>query len=257
MLLTIDVGSTETKLGLWADTALRHRARLATERGWRAADWGAALTDFLNAAGVAAAALDGIAVACVGAAVERPLREACEQFLGRTAEFVGKELRATVPIRYDPPESLGPDRVANAVAARARHGTPVLVVDVGTAITFDAVSADGAFAGGAILAGPLTAVGALRQLAPHLPATELVRPDGVIGGSTAECLQVGAYYGLLGQVEGIARRMRATLGMNTRVVATGGLAFLLAAEPGIVDEVDTDLTLAGIRILWDQSHSSR
>ena len=149
-------------------------------------------------------------------------------------------------------DRLGPDRVVNCIAARERHAPPFLIVDFGTATTFDAISREGEYLGGAIAPGVGISLEALFRTAAHLPRIELARPAGVIGGSTVESMQSGAYYGFIGQVEGMVARFRRELGEGTRVIATGGLAELIANDTDCVDHVAPFLTVEGIRILWQR-----
>jgi type III pantothenate kinase len=172
------------------------------------------------------------------------------RYFGRSALVVGDSIDAGVRIRYDNPAEVGADRVVNAVAACHRYGSPACVVDFGTATTFDALSAEGDYLGGAIAPGIGIAAEALFQRTAKLPRIDLVRPPAVIGKNTVQSMQSGLLFGYVGLVEGIVDRFRAELGPDMQVIATGGLAPLIAAETEIIDAVDPWLTLEGLRLIW-------
>jgi len=259
MLLAIDVGTTTTHLGLFQGERLLESSAFETSSG---STWEA---DFARSFATAAdrhQALTAIAVASVVSSARGALLEVCEQQLRLPPEFVGESLPIPIPVRYDPPASAGADRLANAVAASQRYGAPAAVFDFGTATTVDVVAADGAFVGGIILPGLSLALHALRERAPHLPSVGTIMeevPERVplIGGSTGDCLRSGLYNGAVAQVEGLARRLRDELGQETPIVATGGLSHLFERQSRLFTAIDRELTLHGIRMIWEASHSNR
>jgi type III pantothenate kinase len=191
------------------------------------------------------------------ASVVPPLTSIFEKLSGRYFHqeplLIGPDVRTGVRVRYDNPQEVGADRVVNAVAACHRYGSPVCVVDFGTATTFDAISAEGDYVGGAIAPGIGIAAEALFQRTAKLPRIDLVRPPAVIGKNTVQSMQSGMLFGYVGLVEGLVARFRAELGLEMKVVATGGLAPLIAAETGVIDAVDPWLTLEGLRLIWEMN----
>ncbi len=255
MLLVVDAGNSHIVVGLYEAHCLIETWRAATGRERTGDEFGGLVLGWLQAAGLNPTGLDGIAIASVVPAATLELRRGLHRFLRHDPAVVGDDLMPPIAIRYDPPQAVGVDRVLNAFAAREKFGCPVVVVDLGTATTLDVVAADGAFVGGAIAPGISVSVEGLLRGAPHLPRVPLARPPSAIGGSTRECLQVGAYYGCVGQVEALIARTCAELGSETRVVATGGLAGLIAPECPHIDRVEPWLTLEGIRLTWQHHHA--
>lgn len=255
MLLAIDVGNTNILLGVYEDETLRETWRVRTERERTADEHLVLFRALLEGAGLSFAQLRGVAVSNVVPPLAPALRRFVRRACGFDADFVGETLRPALPVRYTPPQAVGADRLMDAVAVLHRYGAPAVVVDFGTATTFDAISAAGEYLGGAIAPGVGISLDALFRTAAHLPRIELARPAQVIGGSTVESMQSGAFYGFLGQVEGVVARFRAELGPETRVIATGGLAELLSAATQCVDHVDPYLTLEGLRLLWQEQRA--
>jgi type III pantothenate kinase len=250
MLLALNVGTTNTTLGLFREERLLVTLQTPTQRDWGVEQHGQVLRSPLDQVGVAAAELQGVAVACVVPALVPVLREAIDRSLGQAARLVGDDLWPRMPVRYDPPAALGADRLVNALAAVRRYGAPAVVIDWGTATTFEVVSRQGEFVGGLILPGVGISLDALLERAPQLPRVPVARPRGLVGSSTLESLQSGVYYGAVAQVEGLARRLRRRLGAGTTVIATGGLAPLLASATKSIDRLDPHLTLEGLRLAW-------
>jgi type III pantothenate kinase len=242
MLLAVDVGNTQTVLGLFDDGRLVDRWRIATEAHRTGDEVGVLVRSLLDPAG-----LDGI---CLSSTVP-PLVRSYEEFAEAPILIVGPGIRTGIPIRYDDPREVGPDRIVNAVSAAERYGAPCIVVDFGTSTNFDVVSPDGEYVGGVLAPGVEISMDALFARAARLFGIEFVAPPTVIGKTTAHALQSGLVYGFAGQVDGIAARIRDELGSEAPVVATGGLAELIAPHSSTIERVDPDLTLEGLRLIWD------
>jgi type III pantothenate kinase len=248
MLLAIDVGNTQTAFGLYDGERLGEHWRVATDPRRTGDELGVMLSGFLD--------LDSVDGICLASSVPT-LVQAYEDFAARWAEapilVVGPGVRTGIGIRYDDPRDLGPDRIANAVAAGEKHGKPCIVVDFGTSTNFDAVSAEGDFVGGVLAPGIEVSMDALAARAARLPKIEFSEPPTVISKTTTAALQAGVVYGFGGQVDGIVEAMRGELGDTARVVATGGLAELIAPHARTVEVVDPFLTLDGLRIVWSRN----
>ncbi|MCS7006351.1 MAG: type III pantothenate kinase [Thermoleophilia bacterium] len=246
MLLAVDVGNTQTVLGLFRGETLDEHWRLATERSRTADELGVVLSGLLD--------LDAVGGICLSSTVPVLVRE-WEGFAGRWAHapllVVGPGIRTGIPIRYDDPREVGPDRIVNAVAARARYGAPVVVVDLGTSTNFDVVSPEGEYVGGVIAPGIEISMEALFARAARLVTVDYAAPPTVIGKTTVGGLQSGLVYGFAGQVDGIVERIREELGAAAPAVATGGLADLVAPHSRTIERVDPFLTLDGLRMVWD------
>ncbi len=246
MLLAVDVGNTQTVLGLYEGERLGDHWRLATERTRTGDELGVLLTGLLD--------LDAIDGICLSSTVPTLVRE-WELVADRWAEapllVVGPGVKTGIPIRYDDPREVGPDRIVNSVAAKTRYGAPAIVVDFGTSTNFDVVSSAGEYVGGVLAPGIEISMDALFARAARLVKVDYVAPATVIGKTTVHGLQSGLVYGFAGQVDGIVGRIRAELGADAPAVATGGLADLVAPHAVTIGHVDPYLTLDGLRLVWE------
>ncbi len=253
MLLAVDVGNTNTVVGVFDGPALKVHWRLSTRRAGTSDEYGVFVKNLFDFAGLEFRAIHAVILSTVVPAVQQPLEDMSRQFFGVDPMIVGPGMRTGISILYDAPREVGADRIVNAVAAFEQYGGPSIVVDFGTATTFDAISARGEYLGGAICPGIGISAEALFQRAARLPRVEIARPKAVIGKTTVQSMQAGLYFGYLGLVEGLVARMREELGGNPKVIATGGLAGMLLTGSSVVDQVDPLLTLTGLRILYERN----
>jgi type III pantothenate kinase len=255
MLLAVDVGNTQTVFGVFEDGSLARHWRVATEAE-RTADEIAALVDrLLELHGLELEQIDGVCLSSTVPALVREYEAFAERYLEAGLLVVGPGVKTGVPILYDNPHEVGPDRIVNSVAARELYGAPCIVVDFGTSTNFDAVSSKGEYVGGVLAPGIEISMEALFSRAARLVKVDFVEPPAVIGKTTIGGLQSGLVYGFAGQVDGIVERMRAELGAEARVIATGGLAELIAPHSLTIEQVDPDLTLKGLRLVWEQNRN--
>lgn len=255
MLLVIDVGNTNTVLGVYAGSnpgGLRGHWRLSTNRDQTADEYGILIRNLLALDGMQAGAVKGICVASVVPPLNVLLEEMAAKYFNIKPVFIGPGTRTGMAIHYDNPQDVGADRIANSVAAFEKFGGPCVVVDFGTAITFDVVSAKGEYLGGVIAPGIGVAAEALFQRAARLPRVEIREPENVIGTNTIASMQSGFYYGAIGLVDGILDRLLASLGTKAKMVATGGQAPLVAAASKHKLPVDASLTLEGLRLIYER-----
>jgi type III pantothenate kinase len=251
MRLCIDIGNTNITFGLYEGETLGPRWRIRTIHEKMPDEYGILLDQLFRHRGCRPEQVSGIAVASVVPPLTPVFVQVCRDYLGQTPLVVDTGVRTGVRIRYDDPRQVGADRVVDAAAVQALYGVPACVVDFGTATTFDAVSADGDYLGGAIAPGIGIAAQALFERTAKLPRVELTRPPSAIGRNTAHSIQSGLLFGYVGLVEGMVARFEAELGPETRVVATGGLAEIIARETEVIHVVDPWLTLHGLRIVYE------
>ena len=256
MLLVVDVGNTNTVLGAMDGLRVEHRWRVSSVV--RTTDeFGLLLLQLLAHRGLGAADIDGFIVSCVVPSIVYAIEKAARRYLNQDALVVGKGMRTGMRVRTDNPREVGADRIVNAVAAWQEHRKPLVVVDFGTATTFDCVDARGDYIGGAIAPGFQISADALVNRTAKLPRVAVDKPPRAIGTNTIASMQSGLFFGYVGLVDGLARRCKLELGGATAVpcVATGGLANLIGRACDEIDHVDNDLTLQGLRILWELNQS--
>jgi type III pantothenate kinase len=257
MLLVADVGNTNTVIGVFDGTRLLASWRLTSRREQTADEYGLFIETLLRTRGLQAQQIRAVAISNVVPPVQQTLEWMCEKYFGLVPYTVDPGVNTAIPISVDNPREIGPDRIVNAVAARARYGPPLIIIDFGTATTFDCVNTAGEFIGGAIAPGITTATDALLSRAARLYRVELVRPKEAIGRNTVTNIQSGVVYGYAGLVDGIIERMKLEMDGVPRVIATGGLAKLMADVARSIEHVDEDLTLEGLRLLYESSRPAR
>ncbi|MCH8008898.1 MAG: type III pantothenate kinase [Chloroflexi bacterium] len=252
MLLVIDVGNTTITIGLFEGDKLRATWRIATDHQRLADEYAVILMGLLNVRGIKAEAVDGAALVSVVPDLVPVFETLFQEHLKVSPLVVGTGTRTGVRILYDSPRDVGADRIADVVAAVKRYGPPpLIIVDLGTALVFDAVSKDGDYLGGALAPGIHIAAEALTNRAAKLYPVELTRPPSAIGKNTVNALQSGLLFGYVGLIEGMVARFKQELGGAATVIGTGGWAEMIARETDVFDEVDPDLTLHGVRLIYE------
>ncbi len=251
MLLVIDVGNTNLTLGLYEGEKLEPHWRLATDHDRMPDEYGLQFLGLLSHAGRTAKDLTGICLASVVPQLTQRVVQACKQYLGQDPLVVDAGVKTGIRIRYEDPRAVGADRVADAVATLRLYGGPACIVDFGTATTFNAVTKDGEYLGGAITAGINLAADALFTHAAKLQRIDLQRPPSVIGRNTVHAMQSGLLFGYVSMTEGMVARFRAELGADMKVIATGGMAEVVAKETKVIDVLAPWLTLEGLRLIWE------
>ena len=250
MLLAVDIGNTDTTLGVFEGEELRATWHMATGIHRMADEYAALLLNLLHHQGLDISEIKEIALCSVVPPLIATFDELCQRYFNLSPLVVGAGVKTGVRIRMDNPREVGADRIANAAAAHHLYGGPVIITDLGTATTFDTVSREGDYLGGAIAPGIGTAAEALFTQAAMLPRVELTHPKRAIGTSTITAMQSGIVFGYVGLIEGIVARIQQELGERAKVVATGGFAELIARETAVIDVVNPDLTLIGLRLIY-------
>ena len=254
MLLTIDIGNTNLTLGLYEGEKLGAHWRLATDHNRMPDEYGLQFLGLLQNAGKTLKDIQGISLASVVPPLTGRVVQACREYLKQEPLVVDAGVKTGVKIRYEDPKAVGADRVCDAAAVLKFYGGPACVVDFGTATTFNAITKDGEYLGGAITAGINLAAEALFTHAAKLPRIDMQRPPSVIGRNTIHAMQSGLLFGYVSMVEGMVARFRSELGSDMKVIATGGMAEVIAKETQIVNFIAPWLTLDGLRIIWELNH---
>lgn len=252
-LLAIDIGNTNTVFGLFLKTRLVKSWRLTTVRERTADEYGVAVRSLLAVGGYEDLRLDGIAISCVVPPLLPSIKEMCSQYFDCEPFVVQPGIKTGMPILYEHPQEVGADRIVNSVAGFSKYGGPCIVIDLGTATTFDAISAKGEYMGGVIAPGILISAEALFARAARLPRVEIREPDEVIGRNTVSAMQSGIFYGYLGLIEKIITLMVEKMGENTITIATGGIAPLIVRRTPRIQHTEPDLILNGLRILFEMN----
>jgi type III pantothenate kinase len=250
LLLAIDVGNTNTVFALYRERHALGQWRISTIHERTADEYAAALTQLMTLKGYSHGDVGAAVISSVVPQALTPLKSMCREFFSCTARVVGDDLAVTIPVVVDNPREVGADRLVNAVAAHTRYQGPLIVVDFGTATTFDVIDEGGRYCGGVIATGINLSLEALHRAAAKLPRVAVERPDRVIGTSTVSAMQSGVFWGYVSMIEGIVARIRSEFGAEMKVIATGGLAGLFAGATDVIEHVDRDLTMAGLVELY-------
>ena len=248
MLLTIDVGNTETKLGCFSKHALKQTWRVTTELRRTPDEYGVFFTQLFATSEIKTSSIRAVAIASVVPQLDLVLESACARFFATTPHFLKPQTQRLMKVVTENPSEVGADLIAAAIGGRARFGSPLIVVSFGTATVFMAISARGEYLGVAIAPGIAVSIDALIGRTAKLPQIALEAPDRAIGRNTTEALQSGIVYGFAGQTEAIVARLRAEMGVDAKVVATGGLAEIVAKQTPVIEAVDAHLSLVGLEL---------
>ncbi|RIV18394.1 type III pantothenate kinase [Alicyclobacillaceae bacterium I2511] len=252
-ILVIDVGNTNIVLGIYEGQTLRHHWRIATVQERTVDEYGILLKQLFQDRDFVPHHLQGVVLSSVVPPLMTTLEETCQTYFGLSPLVVGAGLDTGLVIDYDNPQEVGADRIVNAVAGVAMYGPPLIIVDFGTATTFCVIDEKGHYKGGVIAPGIQISTNALFQRASKLPRIDLVRPSSVVGHNTVASMQSGVIFGFVGQVDGIVERIQAEVPLPFQVIATGGLSRLMRGESHTIQHFEPNLTLEGLRILWQQN----
>lgn len=253
MIVVMNIGNSNIVMGVYEGENLRYHWRFSTDRNKTEDEYGMLVKSLFDSVGLALHQVRGVIFSSVVPPMNFTIERMCEKYLLRKALIVGPGIKTGLNIKYEYPREVGSDRIVNAVAAIRDYGTPLIVVDFGTATTFCYIDERGQYWGGAIAPGIRISTEALVSRTAKLPRIEMAKPASVVGRNTVAAMQSGIYYGFVGQVEGIVRRIIAESGAEPQVVATGGLASLVANETECIHVVDPDLTLKGLRLIYERN----
>lgn len=253
MLLALDAGNTNITIGVFDGSKLVRHWRLRTVHDQTADEWGILLRNLFSLGELDLGRIHGIAIASVVPPLDYTLASMSRRYFGREPMFVTANTDTGLTVLYDHPREVGADRIVNSVAALAKYGGPCVIVDLGTAITFDAISADAEYLGGLICPGIGMSLQGLFSRTARLPLVDFREPDRVIGTNTVASMQSGLYYGVIGTIDGILERLMGELGPKTKTIATGGQAELVVRSSKYLHQVDPDITLEGLQIIWQRN----
>lgn len=256
MLLVIDVGNTNTVLGIYRDSQLLHDWRLTTSKSRTVDEYAMLVHELFGLSKLHFTDVDDVIISCVVPPMLTTLNGLCERYFKLKPYVVGPGIKTGMPILYDNPKEVGADRIVNAVAAYEKHRRSLIVVDFGTATTFDFITGKGEYLGGAIAPGLLVSTEALFDRASKLPRVEVAKPPQVIAKNTVNSIQSGIFFGYVGLVDGIVRRMKDEAKDAPLVVATGGVSTLIARSSQTIDEIDPNLTLEGLQIIYRRNKTA-
>ena len=254
MILTMDIGNTNIKTALFHGLEQVHYWRISTNRNMSSDEYGILLMNLFSHNGISPTEVEGIMISSVVPQINFTIEHMCKTYFGMEPRIIGPGVKTGINIKYENPRELGSDRIANAVAAYELYGGPCITIDFGTATNFGVISARGEFLGGAICPGLKLAAEALTERTAKLPRFELTKPESVIGRNTVTNMQAGIVYGYIGQINYLVDRMKKELGApEAKVIATGGLAVLVAGESNVIDVMDGLLTLKGLCLIYQKN----
>lgn len=254
MLLVIDIGNSNIVFGMYDGEELAHHWRVAADRNKTEDEYGMLLNSLFLSVGLSFSQVEGVIISSVVPPLNFPLERMCRKYCNKKPLVIGPGIKTGLNIKADFPREIGADRIVNAVAAIHYYGAPLIVVDFGTATTISYIDEKGQYWGGAIVPGIHVSMEAMVSRTAKLPRIELAKPASVIGRNTIASMQAGIFYGYVGQVDGIVYRMMAEQKVKAKVVATGGLAPLIANETESIDVVDANLTLKGLKLIYERNH---